>query len=234
MRGRDRAGLAVLLAVAFYAAGAAASAPTAAKPAAARAPVAQCPNPQTPRALKGVFYLPGTTSIAQGVTQTALRYQGRTLQLCSQHFHCSIEHYQGCEGQQTSPLPGPEHCNLPEPGSWIEIHRAYAAKASCVGEVPKCCTEGPFVVLGFHAKVETGPGQLPLPLFRQPPYAEYSGSTSGPGGDEGGGTCKGAAEWSFTLGCDFKVFPNQLHDYFGEGARPLQDDVSRDLTRVNR
>ena len=192
----------------------------------------QCEN-QAPRALAGVapdHHSP--VSKVQNVTPESLTYDGRTLRLCSLHYHCTIETFQGCTGQSVSPEPGPEHCPLPSAGSWIEVHRAYAVDPTCVGSVKDCCKNAPFVVLGYHAKVVTsGVAPAILPLFREGEYDEFSGSTTGPGSVEGGDRCKPAAFWSFSRGCHFEVHANQVAAE-GEGARPLQFEVSHDLTWV--
>lgn len=191
----------------------------------------QCEN-QAPRALVGVApdrHSP--VSKVQNVTPDSVTYDGKSLHICSVHYHCTIETFQGCVGQSVSPEPGPEHCPLPSAGSWIEVHRAYAVNPTCVGTVKDCCKIGPFVVLGYHAKVASGTSTGLLPLPREGDYDEFSGSTTGPGNEEGGDRCKPAAFWSFTRGCHFEVHPNQVAPE-GEGARPLQFEVSHDLTWV--
>jgi len=193
-----------------------------------------CSN-QSPRALAGVAWdKRAAESPVENVTDQTVLYHGQTLHLCSQHFHCQIENFQGCAGQSVSPDPGPVSCPVPPAGSWVEVHRAYAAKAGCVGHVGDCCLEEPFVVLGYQAKVAPGIAPVSLPLFRQQPFADFSGSTTGPGHEEGAEACKPAAYWSFSLGCGYTVHANQLTQKpnYGEGARPLQSDVSRDLTLV--
>ena len=191
----------------------------------------QCEN-QAPRALVGVapdHHSP--VSKVQNVTPQTVTFEGKILRLCSKHYHCTIETFQGCVGQSVSPEPGPEHCHLPSPGSWIEVHRAYAVDPPCEGSVKNCCTTAPVVVLGYHAKVASGPSSTPLPLFREGEYDEFSGSATGPGSEEGDGRCKAAAFWSFSRGCHFEVHANQVAAE-GEGARPLQFEVSHDLTWV--
>jgi hypothetical protein len=191
----------------------------------------QCEN-QAPRALAGVApdgHSP--VSKVKNVTPDSLTYEGHGLRLCSVHYHCTIETFQGCVGQSVSPEPGPEHCPRPSADSWIEVHRAYSLNPTCVGTVKDCCTTGPFVVLGYHAKIVSGTSPAPLPLFRESDFDEFSGSTTGPGSAEGGDRCKPAAFWSFSRGCHFQVHANQLAPE-GEGARPLQFEVSHDLTWV--
>jgi hypothetical protein len=190
-------------------------------------------NNQSPRALAGVAFDREPFSKVHDVTEQTVSFKGQLLHRCSQHFHCRIENFQGCEGQSVSPIPGPHECPAPPAGSWVEVHTAYAAQAGCVGPVSKCCLAPPFVVLGYHAKVapEGAPGRLPV--IRDGPFAEWLGSTTGTGSEEGGDPCKPEAEWSFTLGCDFSVTAGQLGPH-GEGARPLQERVSRDLKYVRQ
>ncbi|HXO22702.1 MAG TPA: hypothetical protein VOA87_22505, partial [Thermoanaerobaculia bacterium] len=95
-------------------------------------------------------------SRVQNVTAQTVSYRGQTLHLCSQHFHCKIENFQGCDGQSVSPVPGPEECPVPPPGSWVEVHRAYAAVSGCVGPIFQCCRQAPFFAIGYHAKVVAG------------------------------------------------------------------------------
>ena len=235
MRKRSRAfgSLAIgigLFAVAFFLCGAAPARPGGE----ARTPQKQpaCMN-QAPRALAGVPWDREPVSRVQNVTDDTVTYQGQTLHRCSQHFHCTIETFQGCEGQSVSPVPGPHECPPPRTGGWVEVHTAYAKHAGCVGPVPECCLEPPFVVLGYHARVAAGGAPGRLPVIRDGSFAEFLGSTSGPDTEEGPAPCKPEAEWSFTLGCTFSVTAAQLGPH-GEGARPLQDRVSRDLILVPR
>lgn len=191
-----------------------------------------CMN-QSPRALAGVPWDREAVSRVQNVTDDTVTYRGQVLRRCSQHFHCTIENFQGCEGQSVSPVPGPHECPPPPTGGWVEVHTAYAKRAGCVGPVSQCCLEAPVVVLGYHARVAAGGAPGRLPVIRDGSFAEWLGSATGPDTEEGPADCKPEAEWSFTLGCTFSVTAGQLGRH-GEGARPLQDRVSRDLVLVPR
>jgi hypothetical protein len=198
---------------------------------------------QSPRLLENYDAESETSTVAPGADDTLI-FTPRggtptTLHRCSQHYHCWIENLQPeCPGQHATAAGGPaEGCpKLPPVDSWVEIHTVYSAEVggSCDPETLACCTKGPFVVMGYHAKVtaDTTPG--PVPVQWGPPSAEWSGSNTGP--DNPPGECKPIrAQWSFTLGCDLTVSLGQLGLFHHQDqARGLQppERLSSDLTHV--
>ncbi len=197
---------------------------------------------QTPRRLEKWNTKDAPATIKRGPTDDVITYipEGKppvTLQRCSQHYHCWIENLQPlCSDQHASSIGGPvggcpARGQLPV-GSWVEIHTAYSAEVGigCDPETLNCCTKGPFVVLGYHAKVTADTTQKPVPVMDWSlAAAEWSGSNTGP--DDGG--CKPvAAKWRFSLGCDQTIGLGQLGLFcHADQARGLQpaDRLSSDL-----
>jgi len=226
MHHRDRvgAGLAiVLLGTAFCLRGAA-------QPAVKGGPTCPCTN-QSPRQL-GTTQHSSESIVRQGPNDTVV-YKARgstttwTLARCSQHYHPQLENLQ-------------RQCTMP-PNS-VEIHTAYSLRPSCVREDTSCCTQEPVVVLAYQARVTAGGETGPVPVRWGPPWAQWSGSTTGP--DKAGepcygqlpyGSCKPHAQWSFLTRCDLQVSQAQLATFrYPEAARPIQppERLSSDLTLV--
>jgi hypothetical protein len=192
-----------------------------------------CPVPQSPRNISpGLFNIAGSRSVvAVAPDEASLVYtyfcdremKTVTLHKCGRHYHCPIENVQGC-ARDTGPLV----CTVePQPGQWIEVHTVYAAtvRQGCDPQTLDCCETGPFVVRAFSATVDpqgSGP--------RRGPLAEWSGSDTAPDTE-----CRTTpAQWSFELGCDFKITPTQLTGLKAKPAQKLQGGlrVSKDLTLV--
>ena len=205
-----------------------------------------CSNGQSPRFLdRGArpspYQLAADASFLARVGAGSVVYLPRpggppqTLHRCGQHYHFPIENPQGCRGEGAATLAAGD--GAPPPGSWVEVHTVYAANAEpppdCDPETLACCTEPPFVVRAFSAKVTARGGDRPIEPPGGLPLAEWSGSTTGP--DREPGECKPAALWSFRLGCGFTVSAAQLARFrHADPARPVQSGarVSRDLTLV--
>jgi hypothetical protein len=203
----------------------------AAKPAATSGPSCPCPNctDQTPRKLETTQHS-AVSIVKQGPNDTVLytpRAGGatRTLGRCSQHYHGKVENRQ----------PQCDSANL------VEIHTAYSVEPKCVREDLSCCTQGPVVVMAYQATVTPGGERTPVPVIWDAPWAQWSGSSTGADspadrcyGCPPPGACKGPAQWSFALGCDFKVSQAQLSPYHAEPSRALQpaSRLSSDLTLV--
>jgi len=213
-----------------------------------------CPNPQSPRNLN-----PQTTpspydqTAKQSIVDWAppaqtVQYRARrdcapqTLRVCGQHYHFPVENRQECDGEAR---PSDKAGGEVKTGDRIEIHTVYAAKVhpfnDCDPVTLDCCEAGPFVVLAWSATVIAGSEGAPIaPLTWPPivpptgrPLAEWSGSTTN--ADRYPGECKPPAEWSFRLGCAFRVSDTQLKPLkYPKPARDLQpcNRLSRDLTRV--
>ena len=199
-----------------------------------------CPSPQSPRRLERYNDRSKTSIVKPGPDQHTIYYTERgsdeqqTLLQCSQHYHCYIENVQPCNGSVPS---GGAVCAPPARGDWVEIHTAYAKEVGtgCDPETLDCCAEPPFVVLAYHAQVtEGGNPNDPLPAPWDPPFAQWTGSNTGP--DEPSQCKPIEAAWSFALGCDLRVSTEQLRSHFkhADGARLLQGGVrvSNDLTLV--
>jgi hypothetical protein len=227
-RNRVGAGLAVvLLGTAFCLRGAA-------QPAVKGGQICPCTN-QSPRVL-GTATHSNESIVWQGPVGT-VRYRARgstttwELSRCSQHYHPQLENRQ-------------PQCTMP-PGS-VEIHTVYSFRPRCIREDTSCCTQEPgtqqpVVVLAYQARVG-GEARLPVSVFWGPPWAQWSGSTTGPDkpgepcfGQQPDGACKPHAQWSFVMRCDLQVSQGQL-DIFKhpEPARPIQPPsrLSGDLTLV--
>jgi hypothetical protein len=77
------------------------------------------------------------------------------------------------------------------------------------------------VVAAYHARVVGSSIAAPVPPRFGQKRAEWLGSSTGP--EKPPGECKQAAEWSFTLGCEFTVTSGQLSVFeHPEPARALQ------------
>jgi hypothetical protein len=198
-----------------------------------------CPTPQSPRRLER-FDQRSDRSLVESGPDDSIYYTPRSggerqkLLLCSLHYHCHVENVQACNRDVPS---GGETCAAPEPGDWIEVHTAYAAEVGtdCDRETLACCAKPPFVVRAYQARVTAGGNPAdPLPEPWHPPFAEWSGSNTGP--DAQPADCKPLeAAWSFALGCVLRVSQAQLSRFrHADGARALQggERVSKDLTRV--
>ena len=201
-----------------------------------------CSNPQSPRnidpkAVPSPYNGTSTTSIVTKVMPDSIVYtpraggEAQTLRRCGQHYHFPIENPQGCRAEVPCAAPQEQ----PAPGQWVEIHTVYAAKVrteNCDPETLDCCAEAPFLVRAFAAKVTAGGSYQPIETPSGRPLAEWSGSTTGVSKPD---ECKPAAQWSFRLGCDFKVSEGQLgHFKHADPARRVQTGarVSKDLTLV--
>jgi hypothetical protein len=206
--------------------------------ASAQAAAAACGNPQSPRELKSYQNQP-TFSVSRspdsGATVVYTRTSDNrkwTLKRCGQHYHCQVENVQPACGQHGASGT----CGAPAPGNWVEVHTVYSTKPAtgCDPETLDCCTSqatgDPVLVIGYHAHVtKEGPPLQPFPLPWGFATARWSGSTTGtkPPVD-----CKPPAQWSFILGCDFTVSEAQLGLFHHiDQARPLQTQLSKDLTR---
>lgn len=176
-----------------------------------------------------------------GADPTMVNYQGRVLHICDQHYHVPVENIQGC-AKETQGVP-PPHGQPAPVGQWIEVHTVYAAEVDHSGDCAEgldhnliCCKKPPFVVRGYSAEVTAPSGSLKV-LIPQPNtglLVEWSGSNTGRDDDTG---CKPLpAQWSFRLGCEFRVPQNELdpHLYEAHEARPVQPPtrVSPDMTLV--
>jgi hypothetical protein len=201
-----------------------------------------CAVPQTPRNINptpglGLYFNTSTVSTVRvSPDEGSLVYTyscdghpvSKTLYRCSRHYHCPIEDVQGCAGDERPPVACTEN---PAVGQWIEVHTAYSASPTPNCPDPQgltCCTgDGPVVVRAYSATVgEGGP-------ILQGRLAEWSGSDTGV---TPVGACRPtAAQWSFVLGCGFKVPLSQLTGLKKKEARQLQGGlrVSRDLTLVS-
>jgi hypothetical protein len=210
-------------------------------PAPASPPAAEhCANPQSPRRLEHFDQRP-TFAVTRAADSTdSVRYTRRSdrkvflLKRCGQHYHCSIENVQPECGQEWRS----GECGEPAPGSWVEVHTVFSTAPSADCADPEglgCCKsqqEGdPVLVLGYHAKVTAkGPPLNPIPVPWGFASAQWSGSTTGTKAPE---PCKPAAQWDFVLGCGFTVSKAQLGLFTRfDQARPLQQQLSRDLTRT--
>jgi len=201
-----------------------------------------CPNPQSPRnldpATPSLYDLTSKKSIAEWTSPaTSIQYYARpgcvpqTLQRCGQHYHAPVENTQGCGGE-ASVRTGEEV----RPGDRVEVHTVFASKVkpdNCDPTTLGCCEEGPFVVLAYSATVTQGGEATPIVPPSGRPLAEWSGSTTN--ADSKPGECKPPAQWSFRLGCDFKISEAQLktlkHPDPARGVQPC-NRLSRDLTKV--
>jgi hypothetical protein len=207
------------------------------------APPAQSCINQSPRRLDEPRPVINTSLVAPGVDDT-LFYTPPTgakvkLSRCGQHYHCEIENFQGCPGQQLTLNP-PQTCRPVPLGGWIEIHTVYAAGVErdqyCDPETLNCCKTGPYVVMAYHAKV-VGPTvpAAPVPVLWGLPAFEWSGSNTG---WDPPGACKTTpAHWSFIRGFNFTVSESQLRVFrHADAARRLQPAarLSNDLMRVEK
>jgi hypothetical protein len=197
-----------------------------------------CAVPQSPRNIdprEPVYNGHSTVSMLSQVTDDSLRYtyscDGHPVTIplyrCSLHYHCPIENVQGCPGDAAPPVACTEN---PAAGQWIEVHTVYAARVTPWGQCPDtqglgCCLEGPFVVRGYSATVAAQGTPI---VARQ--LAEWSGSDTAVTDQ-----CRDLpAQWSFPLGCGFRVGLLQLAGLKAKAPRQLQGGlrVSRDLTLV--
>lgn len=178
------------------------------------------------------------------------------LHRCGAHYHMPVENVQGCPGETEVigsigiPERGPgnpwTYGKVPPIGQWVEIHVVYAKTVQKPCSDPEglsCCLAGPIVVMAESAKVwqgEGGSSDLFVPADEHNfwhRYAQWSGSSTG--AESSPGACKAtAAQWSFALGCDFKVGQHtlgQVAPKSAQAARPLQGGkrLSKDLTLVN-
>jgi hypothetical protein len=252
MRSRDRARLTLAI---ILAAGALCLRGSAAQPAAkAAASCGGCLNCQSPRVLPESIHEVPHSMVRPGPDDATIYYtdmpEQKLLHRCSQHYHCSIENRQTCNGPSAIASRPRSECGPLHAGEWVEIHTVYAPTVGtgCDGnyESTRCCEGDPKIVLAYHARVTSdilpGPvpvywGQVPgpVPAFWGTTAAEWSGSTTGP--DNEANECKPAALWSFALGCDFTVSLGQLRLFtHPEPARGLQRQarLSQDLRRVKR
>jgi hypothetical protein len=214
-------------------------------PGAAQQP--SCPNPQSPRNLN-----PQATPspydqrsqqsiVAWSPPAKTVQYRARpncapqTLRFCGQHYHSPVENTQGCRGE-VRPAETAAGVEV-KPGDLVEIHTVYAARVhpfdDCDPVTLECCEAGPFVVLAYSATVTRGGPEEPIVPPTGRPLAEWSGSTTN--ADRYPGECKPPAQWSFRLGCDFRVSEGQLkalkHPDPARGLQPC-NRLSRDLTQV--
>ena len=169
-----------------------------------------------------------------------IQYQAHTLQRCDQHYHYPVENIQGCSTDTKGTQPAETKKNEPGPppplGQWIEMHTVYAAEISTTGECAsgldhdlRCCLKPPFVVLAFHAKVETKDFLPPRPTDS----VEWSGSRTGK--DDSTGCRELPAFWHFALSCQATLTQGYLeHIGAPHYARAAQSPnrVSTDLTFV--
>jgi len=207
-----------------------------------------CPIPQSPRNVntnreKGVEYNFVSTKplITDAKEPETIKFRGQTLYRCDQHYHVPVENTQGCANEQNGKPP--EH-GVPPPDQWIEVHTVYAAGVSdeekCKDRLDhnlECCTKPPFVVSGFSAKVagDGQPSHKPITPPTGTLFAEWSGSNTGPDKPNEGGCKPIAAQWSFLMGCEFKVAQSQLEVFHeAHGSRPVQscNRISNDLALV--
>jgi hypothetical protein len=202
-----------------------------------------CKIPQSPRKLLPADYNYTSTvpTVRQGTSNDSIRYSPRagvemTLHRCSQHYHCRIENVQACPfevGHPGQPVGGA--CQPPKVGDVVEIHTAYHAGPlrTPTPENLTGCTDGPIVVVGYHATL-TATGHPGIPVYFGPESAEWSGSTTNE--DNTPNECKPAVFWSFALGCHFEVGLKALQTAFThpDAVRALQtgDRVSKDLTHI--
>src|SRR5262249_41541260 len=143
-------------------------------------PAPACAN-QSPRVLQGG--VPASKSIVSKGPNDTIVYTPRgggkpeTLRRCGQHYHYPIENLQPLGPGQ--PTPGTEG-GKPAAGDWVEVHTVYALKLNpepCDPETLQCCLVGPFVVLGYHAKVTAGAGGKEsgsVPVQWKLPAAEWT------------------------------------------------------------
>ncbi len=202
-----------------------------------------CTN-QTPRRLEKWNTENAPATVKKGATEDTVVYTPKggsptTLHRCSQHYHCWIENLQPkCPGQTATDVGGPpDKCPVKPPvGSWVEVHTAFSSRVGtdCDPETLNCCIEGPFVVVGYHAKVtaDEKPGKVPVNWTAE--AAEWSGSNTGP--DDAPGQCKPLqAKWRFSLSCDLKLSLGELGTFHHQDrARGLQpaDRLSADLNHL--
>jgi hypothetical protein len=212
-------------------------------PGAAQQP--SCPNPQSPRDLNprthpSLYDQTSRQSIAEWLPPAdSVQYRARPgcapqrLLRCGQHYHYPIENTQGCPGE--APRAGTAGGEV-KPGDRVEVHTVFSSKVrsgNCDPVTLDCCEEGPFLVLAWSATVTAGGQAVPIVPPTGRPLAEWSGSTTN--ADQVPGECKPAAQWSFRLGCGFRVSEAQLKELkHPDPARGLQpcNRLSRDLTRV--
>jgi hypothetical protein len=217
----------------------------AAQPAPKTADCPFCGNPQSPRKVTPETRWNWESTVPmvspEQKTPDTIDYSPRAgvkvpMHPCSQHYHCLVENFQGCTGQEES--NGRRSCPDLKPGNWVEIHTAYHM-APAVHPLPEdlgqCDTKDgkPVVVVGYHAMVTSSPAVPSLPLHFGPPAAEWSGSSTNNENDQPA-SCKIPAFWHFALGCGFKVSAEQLRHMHPETARALQssDRLSHDLTHI--
>ncbi len=206
-----------------------------------QAVVAQCTN-QSPRRLDNWNTENALPTIQRGANDNTVIYTPNggsptTLSRCGQHYHCEIENLQPvCPGQSATGIGGPPgSCpRQPPVGSWVEVHTVFSATVGTTGCDPEtldCCTQGPFVVLGYHAKVTADQNPRAVPVVWNPGAAEWTGSNTGP--DDAPGQCKPLqVKWRFSLGCDSTLSLGQLGTFHHQDrARGLQsaDRLSTDL-----
>lgn len=206
---------------------------------------APCKN-QSPRRLERWNTVNAPATVAKGATDDTLVYtehgkEPETLHQCSQHYHCWIENLEPlCRGQRATEHGGPPGA-CPKPleqpvGSWVEVHTVYSAGVAPHCEHPEtleCCTKGPFVVMGSHAKVTADRTPAPIQVQWGTPAAEWTGSNTGADDETG---CKPIeAQWRFRLDCGLTVSLGQLNEFtHPDKARGLQPAarLSRDLNHI--
>ena len=196
-----------------------------------------CKVPQSPR---NVASSNGTSdqsivlSISESQEELTYRPRGstakpETLYRCGQHYHVPVEDVQGCAGEAvvTTP-PATEKPWVPGPGQWIEVHTVYSSappQPPCNPESLGCCTGKTNLVLGFSAEVVAAGGSTPILTPPANQFAEWSGSNTGPDKLRPTDCKETAVEWSFRLGCTFRVGQDQLGKHLPggpQGARALQ------------
>jgi hypothetical protein len=172
------------------------------------------------------------------INENHVEYQRIELELCDRHYHTPVENVQGCPGEKPPPgsASAAKKSEPPPVGSWVEVHKVYAAAVDHTGECSighdhdlKCCAKPPFVVLGYVAQIEEK-DNTPAPVN----FAEWTGSAT----SENENRCNTTpARWRFTLGCGTQLTQATLESAVGgkaHSARDVQgpDLVSTDLTFV--
>ena len=179
--------------------------------------------------------------VSFGADDTTVNYQGRVLHMCDQHYHVPVENVQGCPKEKQGVAP--PHGQPAPVGQWIEVHTVYAAEVDHSGDCAEgldhnltCCKKPPFVVRGYSAEVmaPSGSPKAPIPQPDSGLLVEWSGSNTSP--DDSTGCKPLPAQWSFRLGCEFRITQNELdpHHYEAHGVRPVQppNRVSPDMALV--
>lgn len=191
------------------------------------------------------FWSTAPVVVTSQETPATIRYQGQTLHVCDQHYHVPVENIQGCLHERDGEPPSAG--KAPRAGQWIEVHTVYALEVddsnpNCAKKPDNdlaCCKKPPFVVRGFSAEVVAEPSgsSSSVPLIITPentrPLVEWSGSNTGP--DDSIGCKPLPVQWSFNLGCQFKVPQSELAMFDkAHEARPVQppNRVSPDMALV--